>query len=456
MAALPARVKDESRPDFVEDTLRPPKRPMLLAASAVAALVGLLVVLWVRARPWNTRFVNTPAKLGALSSLAALIGLLLFCVTIVLSARIRYVEGALGGLDRMYRVHHRLGAIAFSCLALHPVFLAWRYAQVSWERAARLWWPTTSDWPLVAGQVALYGMAAGMVVTFYVAVRHQSFVWTQRLLGVLLFPVAYHALRIGGDTASYRPLRWYVWCIIAVAVAALIAHTLLGRLTTRHWSYQVASVVRLPGAVTELWLRPVGRALSFLPGQFVFVHFHSGAVSSEPHPFSIASPPAAGDIRLAIKDLGDYTRHVGEIEVGAEATVEGPYGRFSHRLVAGRRQVWVAGGIGIAPFLSMAAALPTSPYHVDLFYGFVDERDAPFLDELRALAAANARLRVHFVDERVDGLISASSIVASAGSLEGREFLLCGPSAMMHVLHDQLVDAGVSRDHVHFEEFGFS
>jgi predicted ferric reductase len=202
--------------------------------------------------------------------------------------------------------------------------------------------------------------------------------------------------------------------------------------------------------------RPVGRALSFLPGQFVFVHFHSGAVSSEPHPFSIASPPAAGDIRLAIKDLGDYTRHVGEIEVGAEATVEGPYGRFSHRLVAGRRQVWVAGGIGIAPFLSMAAALPTSPYHVDLFYGYVDERDAPFLDELRALAAANARLRVHFVDERVDGLISASSIVASAGSLEGREFLLCGPSAMMHVLHDQLVDAGVSRDHVHFEEFGFS
>jgi predicted ferric reductase len=149
MAALPARVKDETRPDFVEDTLRPPKRPMLLATSVVVALIGLLVVLWVRARPWNTRFVNTPAKLGALSGLAALIGLLLLSVTIVLSARIRYVEGALGGLDRVYRVHHRMGAIAFSCLALHPVFLAWRYAQVSWERAAKLWWPTTSDWPLV-------------------------------------------------------------------------------------------------------------------------------------------------------------------------------------------------------------------------------------------------------------------------------------------------------------------
>ena len=435
---------------------RTPKRPALALAVVLAGLSGLLVVLWARARPWDSRMVNTPAKLGAASGLAALIGLLLFSVTIVLSARLRYVEGMLRGLDHVYRVHHRTGAIAFALLAAHPVLLAWRYAQVSWERAAKLWWPTASDWPLVAGQIALYGMAAAIVVTLYVAVRHQAFVWTQRLLGVLLFPAAYHALFVGGDTATYQPLRWYVWCIVGVGAVALVAHTFLGRLTTRHRAYRVTSVVPLPGSVTELWLRPISRPLSFLPGQFVFARFHSTAVSGEPHPFSIASSPATGAIRFTVKDLGDYTKHVGEIEVGAEATIEGPYGRFSHQLVSGRRQVWLAGGIGIAPFLSMAAALPASTFQVDLFYGFLDARDAPFLDELRGLATANAGLRVHFVDENVDGFISVPLIMAEVGSLDACEFLLCGPREMMHLLRDQLVDAGVSRDRVHFEEFGFA
>lgn len=400
--------------------------------------------------------VNTPAKLGALSALAALVGLLWFSLTIVLSARLRVLEGPFGGLDRVYRAHHRLGAVAFALLALHPVFLAWRYAQVSWARAAEVWRPTSGDWSLVAGQVALYVMAAGMVVTVYVVVRHQTFVRVQRLLGATVLPAAFHALRVGGDTSTYEPLRWYVWGVTAVAVAALVVHTLLGRLTSPHRDYCVTRVARCPGSVTEVWLRPTGRELAFVPGQFAFVRFDAGAVSGEAHPFSIASPPSAGGLRFVIKDLGDDTHHVAEIAPGAVATIEGPYGRFSHRFVRGRRQVWVGGGIGIAPFLSMAASLAARPYEVDLFYGFADERDAPFLDELRTLADANPALRVHFVDERVDGFMSAASIKAAIGPLERCEFLLCGPSVMMHALRDQLTDAGVARAQVHFEEFGFA
>jgi predicted ferric reductase len=434
----------------------PQVRGALVAWLLLALLVAVLVVLWSRARPWDSRLVNTPAKLGAASGLAALIGLLLFAVSIVLAARVRIVESALGGLDRVYRVHHQIGAVAFSFLALHPVFLAWRYAQVTWERAARLWWPAASDWPLTAGQVALYVMGVGMVITLYMTTRHQAFVWTQRVLGVMVLPAGYHALRVGGDTGTSQPLRWYVWGIVVVGVSALVAHTFLGRFVSRHRSYRVIAVAQLPGAVTDVSLRPVGRALSFLPGQFVFVRFRSGAVSTEPHPFSIASPPSASHVRLVIKALGDYTGHVRDVTAGSEATLEGPYGRFSFRHVAGRRQVWAAGGIGIAPFLSMAAALPSDGYEVDLFYGFADERDCPFLDELGSLAASKSALRIHLVEEGRDGLISAASIAAVVGSFDRREFLLCGPSAMMHALRDQLLEQGVARDRVHFEEFDFA
>jgi len=52
-------------------------------------------------------------------------------------------------------------------------------------------------------------------------------------------------------------------------------------------------------------------------------------------------------------------------------------------------------------------------------------------------------------------LISAEMIRAIAGSLDGCEFLLCGPVPMMHALRQQLRDAGVRRDRIHFEELSF-
>ena len=103
----------------------PPTAPLL---AALGVLLTVLAVLWVQARPWSSRFVNRPATLGALSGAMSLVSTVLLSATIVLSARLRFVERSAGGLDSVYRFHHRLGAVSFSLLALHPVLLAWRYA----------------------------------------------------------------------------------------------------------------------------------------------------------------------------------------------------------------------------------------------------------------------------------------------------------------------------------------
>ena len=423
---------------------------------AVAVLVAVAVGLWVQARPWSSRTANSSTRLGALSAVAGLAGTVMLSTTLVLSARLRFIELGAGGLDRVYRLHHRLGALSFTSLALHPVLLSWRYAEVSWTRAAQLWRPWDADWLLLSGQIALYGMAAGMVVTLYTKVRHQTLLWTQRFLGVLFIPAALHVMWIGGDARQDPALRWYLAVVVACGMVALVVHTFAGRLLTRHHHYRVSGVRALGSQITEIRLAPVGRSMHFVAGQFAFLRFAHQPIGGESHPYSLASAPTERELRFTIKHLGDYTDHVGDIDVGAQAVVEGPYGRFSHRFVRGRRQAWIAGGIGVAPFLAMARSVDPATYDVTMFYGYNDDGPAAVLDELTDLAAGDTRLRLVAVDERVDGLIDVALLRRTLGSLDDVEFLLCGPPPMLHALQRQLAEAGVAARRVHFEEFDFA
>lgn len=447
-------------------------RPALLLP-VIAALECILLLLWLTADSWNGRTTDGAQILGTISSFSGLTGLLLFSVTVVLSGRFRLVESVIGGLDKVYRAHHMLGALAFAFILVHPAFLAWKLAQISLERAAHLFGPTTR-WPLLAGQLALTAMIPALVVTLYFTVRHQTLVALQRMLGVAMIPVAYHSIFTGGDSVRSLPLRVYIAFLCALGFAALIKHSLFGRRLDRHRSYVVTSVRHVAPELAELRLAPTGSALKFVPGQFAYLRFPDAAstgptatvterMTDEPHPFSIASAPSTDDVRFVVKMIGDWTRHIEDVAVGAPAVIEGPYGRFSHRFVHGRSQLWIAGGVGITPMLSMAASLaPTGcPYDVDLVWVFPTSEDAPFVDELQELAAQRPHLRVHARGDDHFPLLTAQALGSicdeSPGApLQRREILMCGPAAMRDALRTQLLASGVSARRIHDEEFRYA
>lgn len=445
-------------------------RPTLLLP-VVAGLEGLLLVLWLTADSWSGRTTDGAQWLGTISSFAALSGMMLFTVTVVLSARLRFVESLIGGLDKVYRTHHVLGALAFALIVVHPAFLAWKYAHISLERAAHLFGPSTR-WPLLAGQIALGVMIPAMVVTLYVTVRHQTLVALQRSLGLAMVPAAYHSLFAGGDSVRSAPLRFYLALLCALGFAALAKHSLLGNKLDRHRSYTVASVRHVGPDLAELWLTPTESSIKFVPGQFAYLRFPNAApalpdsgagVTVEAHPFSIASPAMTDNIRFIVKTVGDWTRHIEEVEVGTAAMIEGPYGRFSHRFVRGHSQLWIAGGIGITPMLSMAASLaPTGcPYDVDLVWAFPTDDSAPFVDELRRLAADRPHLRIHARSDETFPFLSAHTLRTicddSPGNpLNDREILMCGPAPMRDALRSQLLEAGITPSRIHDEEFRYA
>ena len=119
-----------------------------------------------------------------------------------------------------------------------------------------------------------------------------------------------------------------------------------------------------------------------------------------------------------------------------------------------KRQIWVAAGIGITPFMSWIRALDGSfPYDVDLYYTVANEAGALYVDEIRAAAATYPSLRLHLSESDRDGRLTPEQLWADRPVTQTSVYM-CGPSAMMRAFEAKLRDHGVSRDHIRWEQFG--
>jgi predicted ferric reductase len=213
----------------------------------------------------------------------------------------------------------------------------------------------------------------------------------------------------------------------------------------------VLAVEKVGADVWNVRMRNPADKFSYLPGQFVFVSFYGMGISDEVHPFSISSSPTDIDLTLTIKSSGDFTKNLGNLRPGNTAKIEGPFGRF----FSGKQknQIWIAGGIGVTPFLSKARSLHGLQYLVDLYYVVRGEADAVYLNDLLTIAAREPNLRVCLYDTTVEKRITAEIIRNVSDDVMSKEIFICGPPPMMKSLRKQFTQLGVHNNQIHSEEF---
>ncbi len=419
---------------------------------ALAVLCLAPLPLWVLAHPLAERFATPASALKSLANIAALVGTAAFAVALVLGSRLRVVERLFAGLDRTYRAHRFLGLVAVSLVALHTLLLVLSRALLAGGSAWKLFTPS-AGWRIFVGVVALAGLLAGLALTMFARMRHETFVRVQRSIAIVFLVASVHVFVVPGTKASSRPLTVYLALLTALAVGAFARRSLLARLLTRRHRYRVEGVNRLAEDAVEIVLAREGGRLRFRPGQFVFVRF--AELPGEAHPFSITSAPDEATVRLVVKALGDHTRALMDLPPGGSAELEGPYGTFSHLALTNPRQVWIAGGIGITPFLSMARSLDGTGHQIDLYYCTLAAEQAYFLNELFQLADRNPGLRVIPIRKASLGQLSADDIEAASRNLSDKDILICGPPVMIGDLTGQLRARGVPRARIHYEGFSF-
>ncbi|MDA3878408.1 MAG: FAD-binding oxidoreductase, partial [Halothiobacillus sp.] len=197
------------------------------------------------------------------------------------------------------------------------------------------------------------------------------------------------------------------------------------------------------------------------PGQFWFLKLIRPGRPSEQHPFTISSSPTSeSPMTCTIMESGDFTGTIGKTRIGDKARIEGPFGRFSLVNYPAQSLLFIAGGVGITPIISMLRYLrdtgDTRP--AMLIYGNKTGKDILFRDELSGMPEHVTVVHVLSAPESnwqgPKGYVATDLIRREAGSLlENAEVFLCGPPAMMDKVLESLKELGVTGGRIHYERF---
>lgn len=389
-------------------------------------------------------------------------GLAMMAVQFVLTARFRRATAPYG-IDLIYFFHRYLAVIALLLIAGHAVLLL-----VENPGFVQVFDPRVAPGHLFAGVVAaavLVVLVGSSLWRKWLRLPYEA--W--RVLHVLLAVTAVILAMVHIEGVGYyaaAPWKRGLWRAIAASCIAIQVYVRV----VKPWRsvrrpYRVASIVPERGDAWTVVLVPDGHAgLAFEPGQFAWVTLRATPFSMREHPFSISSAPAPdGRVEVTIKELGDFTRTIKHLRVGETAYVDGPYGAFTiDRYDDAPGCVFIGGGIGMAPLLSMLrtfAERRDQRRHLLIMANSSRER-ATFFEEIETLVGRLDLEVVHVLEHPEPGWggecgyiteeMLARHLPVDRATLE---YFICGPKPMIVLVERALYTLDVPLGRCHSELF---
>jgi len=212
--------------------------------------------------------------------------------------------------------------------------------------------------------------------------------------------------------------------------------------------------------------RPAG--FEFKAGQAVelLLADPAGGANDIGHAFSIVSAPFEDELVVATRMRDSaYKKALKALAPGAAVRLDGPFGSLTLHNKRSRAAIFIAGGIGITPFVSMTrqAARDRLAQQIVLLYSNRRPEDAAFLDELEKLQADNPNFRLVATmtemaksSRRWDGerrMIDAQLVREATRNLPDPIFYVAGPPAMVDAIRKTLAQARIDDDDIRSEDF---
>ena len=387
---------------------------------------------------------------GALSLAAGVAALTLMATSALLGSRWRWIERALGGLDRVYAAHKWMGVWALVLASLHLVLKA---GAEGWTMAPMLALPP--PWARFVRQLSYVVLVGIVVLALNRRIPYSTWRWWHKLSGPLFLVVVLHWLSIKSPFPLDSAAGLWLAAWSALGVAGALYRLLLYPLLASHAEYELVEVAPGPAAA-HLGFRPVGRPVRFQPGQFGFLRMkHDGL--REPHPFTIASPPDGSRADFVIRGVGDYTRRLLEqARPGMRADVYAPYGRFM-RPANARCEAWIGGGVGISPFIAWLHDPAAQGFdRATLFYCHTPARAFPEPAAMAAMAAERGARMVPVADGPEDpALAEGIAALCRAHGPDAVVVAFCGPVGLLDAVRRIMRANGIPARNLVHELFEF-
>lgn len=419
-------------------------RYSLRALHVIAALAIVSAAVTLMEIPRETWFTTAALSMSAGVAAAVLMG-----AAALLGGRIRLVESAFGGLDRVYLVHKWLGIWALVFASMHFAFKA---GLPAWDSHAIITLPP--PYVRLVRQLSFLALMLIIILALNRKIPYHAWRWWHKLSGPLFLIVILHWLSFKSPIEIDSPAGIWLAVVSAAGVLAAAYKLLLYPLLSKHAEYRVISTSK-GGSGLHLMLAPVKQAITFTPGQFAFLSIKEDGLR-EPHPFTIArGPDEQGRVDFVIRDLGDYThRLIGKAAIGMHANVYAPFGRFVRPAVA-TREIWIAGGVGISPFIAWLDDQSTECKSVTLFYFFTPGREFPSAAHL----SERAQQRGVELQPVSSGPTSTSfrrrfAELASDNPSQIR-ISFCGPKGLLTHIQKLMREHGIPESNLAYEYFDF-
>lgn len=431
----------------------------------IAIILPLVITtfLWGYAKYDQNESIEFINILEYTAELFGLWGLVLLSTNYILSTKSFIIEAFYGGLDKIYKIHSQIGKISFVLILLHPILLAINsISEVEIVQSLFIPFVGESSLAKVAGISALYLYIVLILISIFRFMPYNFWLWTHKLIGIPFLLSGFHALNAESDIKYSELLRNWILIWIFLGVIAYIYKTFLYFKLGPYHEYEIIKTHK-SGDINELYMKPVHKKMNFEPGEFVFLSYlDNDFISSEHHPFSISSSPNYDELRISYKILGDYTHRLSDFaKTGDRVNLYGPYGEFtSYVFNPYKKQIWIAGGIGVTPFISMLDYEKQNNDKKDIhfFYCTATKDQCIYLPEITNMVdESDDKIQIHTHASKKKGRLTADQIDDYIGhdELDSHLILLCGPVPMMKDLKDQLIEKGVPSSMIIFEEFGF-
>jgi len=411
------------------------------------------IIRWASLEPLALRFTDFNSTMTSFGQITGLLGMTLFALNLILSNRTRFFDKLFSGLHHFYNFHKWLGSLSFSLLLFHPLFLVIKYLSISTYEAALFLLPNGYNLAVTYGIVALLGMIILLGITLYFKIKYHLWRFSHKFMVVIFIFAILHSFLISSDISRDMFLRYYILFFSLVGLSLGSYRAFFRLLFNKDYEFTVKKVNVLNDNVLEIELAPTKETMQFSSGQFIFIRFVGVGISSEPHPFSISSAVSENNIKIAIKSLGDFTSSLGNVKAGTIAKVEGPFGNFYEN--KDKKEIWIAGGVGITPFLSMARSLKETNKEINLLYCLKNKNEAVFLNELEKISSEKKNFKVFSWFSEEKGFITGEAIRQISNDVKNMDIYLCGPPVFMKMLQSQFIKMGVENKNIYFEEFNF-
>ncbi|MFD1553263.1 ferric reductase [Putridiphycobacter roseus] len=413
----------------------------------LASSIAFITIIWFLTNTLLYIPFDSNLFTKSLDQYTGIIAFYAMTFSMLLATRPMWLEKRLGGLDKIYRLHKWLGIVAFSFSIMHWLVSKlpewWLYldriiildgisgATVSLVEpsAFEVFLESLESPGKLVGEYAFYLTVLFIIMALLKKIPYRFFAKTHIAMAVIYLMLVFHSFALMYIDYWTQPIG-ITMAIFMIAGTVSSFIVLFG---------QVGKKQKSAGSIQSIHTYPEMNMFELIvksdhwkghhEGQFAFLKFEK----KEPHhPFTISSAwdKNTKNVSFTIKALGGYTNKLAnKLKIGDSVVLEGAYGKFTFN-DKNESQIWIAGGIGITPFLARMERLvqQNNKQKIDFFYSATN-LDASFKHKLQQLST-KANINLHLFETSKSALISGQHIRNSVSDWKAASVWFCGPSKM--------------------------